>query len=50
MMERFTFLWERIKRLLGRSPGEDDDPYARVRQPVRKSPPGRAAAVAIEEP
>jgi hypothetical protein len=36
--------------LLHRGPAEPEDPYARVRVPVRRGPPGRAAAVALEEP
>jgi len=38
------------RTLLRRGPAEPEDPYARVRVPVRRGPPGRAAAVALEEP
>jgi len=39
-----------MQALLRRKPAEPEDPYARVRVPVRRGPPGRAAAVALEEP
>jgi hypothetical protein len=39
-----------VQGLLRRGPAEPEDPYARVRVPVRRGPPGRAAAVALEEP
>lgn len=35
--------------LSGRRP-PPDDPYAGVRQPVRRGPPSRAAGVALAEP
>jgi GrpB-like predicted nucleotidyltransferase (UPF0157 family) len=38
-----------LRRLLKRKPDEQD-PYARVRVPVRKGPGGRSAAVALKEP
>jgi len=34
----------------GRRRGPDDDPYAGVRSPVKRSPPGRASSVALAEP
>ena len=42
-------LVQKIRRLLKRKP-EEQDPYARVRVPVRKGPGGRSAAVALKEP
>ena len=39
-----------LRRLLRRDPAEPQDPYARVRVPVRRGPSGRGAAVALEEP
>ena len=39
-----------VRGLLRRGPAEPEDPYARVCVPVRRGPPGRAAAVALEEP
>jgi hypothetical protein len=38
-----------VRRLLRRKP-EPLDPYAYVRAPLRRSPGGRGAAVAVEEP
>ena len=38
-----------VRRLLRRKP-EPLDPYAYVRQPLRRGPGGRGAAVALEEP
>jgi hypothetical protein len=34
----------------GESSGGADDPYARVRVPRNRNPPGRAGAIALEEP
>jgi len=39
-----------VRALLRRDPAEPEDPYSSVRVPVRRGPPGRAAAVALEEP
>ena len=39
-----------LRRLLRRGPAEPQDPYARVRAPLRGGPSGRSAAVAVEEP
>jgi hypothetical protein len=39
-----------MRRLLRRGPAEPQDPYARVRAPLRRGPSGRSAAVALEEP
>lgn len=38
-----------LRRLLKRDP-DLEDPYARVRVPLKKNPGGRSAAVALEEP
>lgn len=40
-----------LQRLLRRKPAPPEpDPYAGVRAPVRKGPPNRSGAVALEEP
>jgi GrpB-like predicted nucleotidyltransferase (UPF0157 family) len=44
-----TNLVQTLRRWLKRNP-EEQDPYARVRVPVRKGPGSRSAAVALEEP
>jgi len=36
--------------LTGRRPDSPDDPYAAVRVPVKRGPPDRSAAVALDEP
>lgn len=38
-----------IRRWFRRKP-DPQDPYARVRAPLKKGPGGRSAAVALEEP
>jgi len=38
-----------VRGLMGRGPAEPEDPYSSVRVTVRRGPPGRAAAVALEE-
>ncbi|HLH08503.1 MAG TPA: hypothetical protein VKW78_14780 [Terriglobales bacterium] len=38
-----------VRRLLHRNP-EPMDPYTSVRQPLKRGPAGRGAAVALEEP
>ena len=42
-------LLSRIRRLFNRHPNEQD-PYARVRVPLKKGPGGLRAGVALEEP
>ncbi len=49
-MPFLSTLQQFMRRILRRGPAEPQDPYARVRVPVRCGPPGRAAAVALEEP
>ncbi len=39
-----------LRRLLRRGRAEPQDPYARVRVPLRHGPSGRSASVAVEEP
>jgi len=40
-----------IKGLLtGRRPDSPDDPYAAVRAPIKRGPPDKSAAVALDEP
>jgi hypothetical protein len=34
----------------GQNPEPPEDPYSSVRHPVRRGPPSRASAVAMEEP
>lgn len=44
-------LLEALRRLLRkRRPPEPIDPYVGVREPVRRGPPSRSGAVALEEP
>ena len=47
--DSITRLTNLVRRLLRRKP-EPLDPYAYVRQPLRRGPGGRGAAVALEEP
>lgn len=47
---RLTHLVARLRQLLKRKPDKEDDPYAKVRVPLKKGPSGLRAAVAIEEP
>ena len=49
-MKILPALRELMRRLLRRDPAEPQDPYARVRVPVRRGPGGRSSAVALEEP
>lgn len=42
-------LMETLRRWFGRS-ADPTDPYAWVREPLRKGPGGRSAAVALAEP
>ena len=49
-MKALTVLQQLMRRLLRRGPAEPQDPYARVRVPVRRGPSGRSSAVALEEP
>jgi hypothetical protein len=46
----FAALLKAIRRRLTRSPDPQDDPYARVRVPLRKGPRDRSAAVALKLP
>lgn len=44
---------KRLRRILRKGPApppEPHDPYVGVREPVRKGPPNRSGAVALEEP
>lgn len=44
-------LLEGLRRLLGKRPAPPPrDPYAGVRAPLKKGPPNRSGAVALEEP
>ena len=47
--DRLTRVYEEIKRRLF-GPGGADDPYAAVRVPRNRNPPGRAGSIALEEP
>jgi len=49
-MKLLQALRQLMHRLLRRGPAEPQDPYARVRVPVRRGPSGRSSAVALEEP
>lgn len=51
-MNKLKNLLARLRRLLGKrsTPPEPSEPYAGVRQPLRKGPSGRSGAVALEEP
>jgi hypothetical protein len=52
-MSRLKNLLDRLRRIIRKKsapPPEPSDPYAGVRQPVRKGPPHRSGAVALEEP
>jgi hypothetical protein len=52
-MNRFRNLLNRLRRVLRKGPAppaEPHDPYVGVREPVRKGPPDRSGAVALEEP
>ena len=42
-------LMEALRRWLKRKP-DGEDPYTRIRVPVRKGPSNRSAAVALKEP
>lgn len=39
-----------LRDLLRRRPDPPDDPYAAVRAPIRRGPPDKSAAVALDEP
>ena len=49
-MKLLPALRQLMRRLLRRDPAEPQDPYARVRVPLRRGPGGRSSAVALEEP
>jgi|HubBroStandDraft_1064217.scaffolds.fasta_scaffold04011_5 hypothetical protein len=39
-----------LRFLMGRRPDSPDDPYAAVRAPIKRGPPDKSAAVALDEP
>jgi hypothetical protein len=41
---------ELLKRLWSRWKPEPEDPYAYVRQPLKRGPSGNSSAVALDEP
>jgi len=43
-------LAEALQFLTGRRPDLPDDPYAAVRSPIKRGPPNRSAAVALDGP
>jgi len=43
-------LAEALQFLTGRRPDLPDDPYAAVRSPIKRGPPGKSAAVALDGP
>jgi hypothetical protein len=43
-------LTEALRFLTGRRPDSPDDPYAAVRSPIKRGPPNRSAAVALDGP
>jgi hypothetical protein len=49
-MKLLPALRQLMRRLLRRDPAEPQDPYARVRVPLRRGPGGRSSAGALEEP
>jgi hypothetical protein len=49
-MKFLPALRQLVRRLLRRDPAEPQDPYARVRVPLRRGPGSRSSAIALEEP
>jgi len=43
-------LKDALRFLTGRRPDSPDDPYAPVRSPIKRGPPDKHAAVALDEP
>ena len=48
-VQKLADVLSRLRRFLRRSP-DTQDPYSKVRVPVKKGPGGLKAAVALEEP
>jgi hypothetical protein len=43
-------LADAFRFLTGRRPDSPDDPYAAIRVPIKRGPPDKRAAVALDEP
>lgn len=43
-------LTDALRLLTGRRPDSPDDPFAAVRVAIRRGPPDKSAAVALDEP
>lgn len=43
-------LKQKVRSWIRRGPFRPEDPWSRVRQPVRRGPSSRGAGVALEEP
>ena len=43
-------LRDALRFLTGRRPDSPDDPHAAVRAPIKRGPPDKSAAVALDEP